>query len=159
MSRRSKLTVIVAVLIAAVAVIVIVWQTTGSEERTLCEEAERALERIDEIEGPGYDEGLESLDHFRQAAESEDPPDQPLIDLIDQLTPLLGEVNDAYDRGSYEAIDALDSDTRDEFNSLTDQLDVAMADRCPSVYGTTPPSPDSSPPPPTTVEGTTTPTS
>lgn len=157
MSKRWTVSAVVMALIATVVLGTALWFASRSEEpESFCEEAEAAGERIDDIEGPGYDKGLESLEALRRAAQREEPADQEFVTVVDRLSPLLEQVSSAYDSGGYEAVDVLPRDTLDEFEQLTAELDAAMEERCPSVVGSTPPSPDSPPPQPTMVEVTTT---
>jgi len=152
MNRRRFVAVIAALCVAAAIILVIITSRGGARDLTVCEARARAADRIAEIEGPGYDKGLESLDELREAARRDDPPDTGLQQLIDQLEPLLEQVEQAYADGGFEAVDALPTDIREPFERLTDRLDVELAERCGgTVPGTMP---DRTVPTPTTIEGT-----
>jgi hypothetical protein len=151
--RHYAVAVVLAGLIGLIAVVLV--NVVGeTAERTICQERERALERIDEIEGPGYEEGLDSLDALRTAAERADPPDTELRTLIDELKPLLQEVANVYADGGYDAVDAMPSNDRTLFEQLTNRLDTTLGARCGDKRQ--PPSPGETVPTPTTREATTT---
>ncbi|MEJ7562303.1 MAG: hypothetical protein WKF45_07245 [Ilumatobacteraceae bacterium] len=59
MNRRRFVAVIAALCVAAAIILVIITSRGGARDLTVCE-ARRAADRIAEIEGPGYDKGLES---------------------------------------------------------------------------------------------------
>jgi len=152
MNRRRFVTVIAALCVVAAIILVIIIARGGADDLTVCEARARAADRIAVIEGPGYDKGLESLDELREAARRDDPPDTGLQQLIDQLEPLLEQVEQAYADGGFDAVDALPTDVREPFERLTDRLDVELAEHCGgTVPGTMP---DGTRPTPTTVEGT-----
>lgn len=155
MSKRAKLSIALGFAVVVVVGGIVWWLSRPDGPQAFCEEAENGLERINNVEGPGYDDGLDSLQALRRAAERKEPADTNFVALVDRLSPLLQQASDAYDSGGYEAVDALPSDTLTEFDQLTEELDAALEARCPAVYGTTPPSPDSRPPQPTMVEVTT----
>ena len=151
MNRRRFVTVIAALCVVAAIIFVIITARGGADDLTV--RSARSSRRPDRRDRrPGYDKGLESLDELREAARRDDPSDNELPQLIDQLEPLLEQVEQAYADGGFDAVDALPTDVREPFERLTDRLDVELAERCGgTVPGTMP---DGTMPTPTTVEGT-----